>query len=190
MGSLGIRNLKHHELHKYYTEYEWLKAIYPNFINRVVRYGEAKETAILKYGRIKCPNRLKSRVDDNGRVCTKCNKYKIWTEYSRSVTGCKGRTNDCKSCRNKHRQEYRKATNYKQDREYKKQKRTLELWSKIQLYRPTIIDWKPIRPIRTAIKYEFSKWYTLYNEQYDIYDLITLWDNHKTSQSCKRFIRL
>lgn len=41
--------------------------------------------------------RNKTRVDENGRVCTKCGKYKLWEEFHKGK-GANGYTPQCKQC--------------------------------------------------------------------------------------------
>lgn len=38
------------------------------------------------------------RVDDNGRECTKCDKYKPWDEYYDKPAGKRGKQSHCKEC--------------------------------------------------------------------------------------------
>lgn len=40
-----------------------------------------------------------TRVDDNGRECTKCDEYKPWTEfYDKPDGGANGKQSQCKDC--------------------------------------------------------------------------------------------
>ena len=127
-------NIKHKELNQFYHEYDWPKIWYTTYLWRVLRYWYSKEMAINKYAKLLWKHMIKSAVDDKGRVCVKCNEYKIWSEFARSATWYKFRTSSCKQCRNKYKKEYRMATNNKKDKEYKSKTRNLEIWQYIHFW--------------------------------------------------------
>lgn len=41
---------------------------------------------------------MKGIVSQEGRECTKCGKYKLWSSYNRSKHGTRGYNNQCKKC--------------------------------------------------------------------------------------------
>lgn len=43
-------------------------------------------------------NWLKTMVDDNGRECTRCWQYKLWSEYRRNPQGHRWHSPECKQC--------------------------------------------------------------------------------------------
>lgn len=128
------RNLKHHELNQFYHEYDWPKIWYTTYLWRVLKYWYTKEIAINKYAKLLWNHLIKSPVDDRGRICVKCNEYKTWSEFARSVTWHKWHTSSCKQCRNAYKKEYRDQTNSETDKLYKKKSRTLEIWQYIHFW--------------------------------------------------------
>lgn len=44
------------------------------------------------------PNQFRSRIDDDGRCCTKCDIYKYWDEYAISSKTVTGRASSCTAC--------------------------------------------------------------------------------------------
>ena len=54
-------------------------------------------------------SRPKTKVDDRGRVCTKCDEYKDWDSFSKHKGGKNGRSSKCKVCLVKYVQKLRKA---------------------------------------------------------------------------------
>lgn len=157
-----IRNLKHKELWLRYQENKTiLSTSYANYINRILRYWQTKEDAIKIANNIKKPNAIKTMVDQNWRECTICRIYKDRWSYHNSKSWVYRKTNDCKECRNKKRQEYREKTNRIKDREYKKKTRTLEIWSTIALFNPIWINWVPREDKYKVLSYKKYKWYLL-----------------------------
>lgn len=51
----------------------------------------------------------KGVVDANGRECSKCGEYKLWSDYSKDKHGYMGHVSMCKSCRTQHFNEWKKA---------------------------------------------------------------------------------
>ena len=47
--------------------------------------------------------------DETGRVCSKCDKYKLWNEFNKNKQGFNGYRPDCRDCQKK------QAKNYKRD---------------------------------------------------------------------------
>lgn len=75
--------------------------------------------------------RIKGRIDETGRTCSKCHIFKPWNEYSSCKTGTNGYTSNCKECVKEQHKKYRstfegkmKCRNYKiikkQSEEYMK----------------------------------------------------------------------
>ena len=54
-------------------------------------------------------NKYKSEVDENGRVCTRCNRYKSWDKYPKARMKATPYKNICKSCENKKNREHWKS---------------------------------------------------------------------------------
>ena len=53
-------------------------------------------------------NKLKTKIDDNGRVCTHCGEYKLWSEFA-VANHCKlKKSSKCKVCVNDSTQKYHK----------------------------------------------------------------------------------
>lgn len=46
-------------------------------------------------------SKSKTRVDDKGRVCTKCHAYKTWNQFGSNSRGLNGHTSRCRRCLNK-----------------------------------------------------------------------------------------
>jgi hypothetical protein len=42
-----------------------------------------------------------TEIDENGRVCTVCGVYKLWSEYHKNKTQRSGYATACKDCKNK-----------------------------------------------------------------------------------------
>jgi hypothetical protein len=63
---------------------------------------------------------MKKRVDDNGRECASCGKYKAWDEYVKNVKGTRGHGNRCDACRKAWRSSdaYKKANRERARRNY------------------------------------------------------------------------
>lgn len=86
---------------KFYQEYEWPKAPYPRYYQRVTKWKTFEEA-------IQDKNiRLASDVLDTGRVCPKCQTFKEWGDYNRSRTGTSGYTTRCRDCINAYKASYR-----------------------------------------------------------------------------------
>lgn len=51
------------------------------------------------------PKQFKTKIDDIGRVCTKCNEYKTWENFGETKTKkiITGRTSSCKQCKKEKR---------------------------------------------------------------------------------------
>ena len=62
-------------------------------------------------------SQLKTKVDKNGRVCTKCEEYKTWDNFSNSKKTVTGKASSCKVCNNKHTKATRPKRNTKTERE-------------------------------------------------------------------------
>lgn len=45
------------------------------------------------------PGQLKTPVDDNGRVCTKCEQYKVWSMFPATKKTVTGRASSCRACK-------------------------------------------------------------------------------------------
>lgn len=66
-------------------------------------------------------SQLKTKVDKEGRVCTKCEEYKTWDNYSNSKKTVTGKASSCKKCNNSHTKATRKPRNTKTERERQKE---------------------------------------------------------------------
>lgn len=51
------------------------------------------------------PRGPKTKVDAKGRICTKCNKYKLWSEFHWHLTATNNCNPSCKECCNKYRRQ-------------------------------------------------------------------------------------
>lgn len=60
---------------------------------------------------------LKTKVDGEGRVCTKCEEYKTWDNFSNSKKTVTGKASSCKACNNTHTKATRPKRNTKTVRE-------------------------------------------------------------------------
>ena len=47
-----------------------------------------------------------TKVDEKGRICTKCSEYKPWSEFRKSASSTTGHTPSCKACLNPQRREW------------------------------------------------------------------------------------
>lgn len=63
---------------------------------------------------------VKTDIFDDGRVCTRCSKRKLWSEFRKATNSSLGYTSICKNCLNA---DAKKKTNYTKEREYSKNKR-------------------------------------------------------------------
>lgn len=43
-----------------------------------------------------------TRVDENGRICTRCHEYKPWVKFNIKSDGLNGHNSQCKKCQNKY----------------------------------------------------------------------------------------
>jgi len=48
--------------------------------------------------KIRSPKQFKTFFDDEGRVCTSCNIYKIWEDFPKYKKSASGRVSRCKKC--------------------------------------------------------------------------------------------
>lgn len=56
----------------------------------------------------------KTNVDDKGRVCTKCKKYKFWSAFNKATKGCRGYRSRCQGCDREASEQWKKDTDYYQ----------------------------------------------------------------------------
>lgn len=119
-------NIKYVELNKFYYKKK-RKIKYTTYIARVVRYWWSKENAIKE--KLPFTRRTKLKKTAEWRICSKCWELKVWTDFAQDKTNKSNnyRTTNCKECRNKYKQEYRK-NNKSKDIEYKKKYRATEYW--------------------------------------------------------------
>lgn len=104
---------------------------------------------------------IKTRIDENGRVCTKCEEYKLWDCFARTKWTTTRRTPDCLECRRKAKIEYRERTKYKKDREYKQRTRKLEIGEKLSFMEVVYIDWMPRDEIWEVVDKKKMQWYRI-----------------------------
>ncbi len=179
LDSMKANHLKHKEDREWYHSYEWEKASYVNFMNRLDLWYSREES--IQPWKMKWP-KPKNEVSDTGRVCNKCLQFKLWSEFAKAMTmwSPNRRTQDCKQCRNEYKRQYREKSN--RDQEYKKLKRKPPIWSKIWLINYIHYDtmWNPREVIWTITDYKYKKWYTLINKKYQLSLKASFWDN-KTS---------
>ena len=132
------------------------------------------KTHVNKYGKIVI------RYNDEWRICTKCWEYKLWDEFANSKTWFMGHTWKCKECRNRIHQEYRERTNRARDRQYKIEKRHLEIWD--QIYFNSEI-WE--------VKEKRYNWYIVKSIMNWTERRISTSDNHyRRNNNCVRFTKL
>ena len=95
-------------------------------------------------------------IDDIGRECSKCYKYKKWQCFARdnSKRAIKWKTSNCKVCRNKMKRAYRQRTDRKTDKIYKKYHRELYVWD--------LIEHNNIQ--YTVMEYRIKQWYLCKND--------------------------
>lgn len=65
-------------------------------------------------------SQLKTKVNKEGRVCTKCNVFKPWEDFSKSKKTVTGHSSSCKDCNKNHIKAVRKPRNTQSDREKSK----------------------------------------------------------------------
>lgn len=176
MTSWWPNNIKHHKQLEYYHSYIWDKPSYSVFFARIhqqwLPYEEAIKTETLKWKHL-----IKTKIDENWRICTNCLKYKPRNEFSRTKIWLTKRTPDCLECRNKRKREYRERTQYKKDHEYKTKHRKLDIWTIIIMEKERYIDWIPREDRYEVIKYKFKQWYMIRSLIDWIYKWIDLNDN-------------
>jgi len=125
------RHLKHKELNKWYREQEGEKSNYRVFIGRVIRYWYSKEEAIKKEPK---PKKSKTLINEKGRVCLKCWIFKERDNYSKNKKVKTWRLGTCKECMKEIKREYRyNRGGIEKDREYKRNKRHLEIGEQVFL---------------------------------------------------------
>jgi len=67
---------------------------------------------------MKNSNKFLTRIDDKGRVCTKCDVYKTWDNYVKAAKTQTGRASECKECKAAHKKATKKpATKLTKDRQ-------------------------------------------------------------------------
>lgn len=49
-----------------------------------------------------------TRIDENGRVCTRCHEYKLWSEFDPRCDGVNGCKSRCRECLNEDARRYNK----------------------------------------------------------------------------------
>ena len=179
----NLNNLKNKELYERYQKQDDPKAKRSVFASRVLRYWYSKEDAINPESLLKEWKRKRywTIIKENWRVCSRCKKFKIREEFSRTRDWINWRTCNCKECRNEMKAEYRKRTQYAKDHEYKKNKRNLEEWDQIYFQ----------NDIREVIWYKTKKWYTVKSVLNGVLKQISTSDNHyKPNNHCVRFRKL
>lgn len=168
--------IKHHKQLEFYHNYVWDKCSYSAFFARIHQQWLSYEEAI-KPETLKWKHNIKTKYDEEWRVCVKCLEYKTRDKFHKNRVWLHNRTSDCINCRNKAKREYRKRTNYQKDHEYKKRRRTLEIWTIIVMEKERYIDWLPREDKYIVEKYEFKKWYMIKSLIDWIYKWIDLNDN-------------
>lgn len=179
---------KYPELIAWYRDYEWEKCSYKNFFFRVVRYWYPKEKAIKKRS-YKWSYMIKTEIRDEGRVCTNCLKFKLWSEFAKTKDTSTGRTSNCLSCR-KEKSRRERAEGRTKDSEYKKKRRMLKIWSYVAFLNPVIIDWAPREDTREVISYSFKKGYQIRSVHTGLYKTLDTNDNRKVNQNSVPFYRV
>lgn len=130
-------NLKYKEANEYYHNYTWNKVCYENFIRKTKRWLSF-DVAIIKK-----PREIKTRYDENGRVCTVCWKYKERENFWRLRNWFMKKDSKCYQCKNKKHKEYRIKTKWEIDKKYREKKRKLKIWEQISFWEIIYIDWLP-----------------------------------------------
>ena len=185
------KNLKYVEMNSFYNDFEWDKCNYWCYFRRVKKQWLSFDKAISPEKLKKWPQ-SKTKVDDNGRECTKCLEYKEWDFFNKNNAWPNRKQNICKECQKKAKKEYRERTGGLKDKEYRKKKRILEIWSDIAFTKAVYIDWMPREDVYTIIKYVFHKWYLLQSKRTKEYRRLDTNDNrtHERSRNCTEFYRL
>jgi hypothetical protein len=176
MSNWWPHHIKYKEQLDFYHSYIGNKCKYWCFFSRIHQQWLSYEEAI-KPQTLKWKHLIKTMYDENGRVCVICWEYKTRNNYHKSMTGFMNKVSLCKDCRKQQKLEYRIRTNYKKDHEYKKRRRTLEIWTIIWFHKEVYIDWIPREDIYEVIKYEYKKWYMIKSKRNWLFKRIDLWDN-------------
>jgi hypothetical protein len=153
-------NVKHHKQLEYYHNYEWDKCSYFVFHARIHQQWLSYDDAI-KPESLKWQHMIKTRIDENGRVCTKCKEYKLWDYFARTKWTTTRRTPDCLECRKQAKIEYRERTGRIKDREYKQKTRILQIGEKISFMEVVYIDWLPRDEIWEVVDKKKMQWYRI-----------------------------
>ena len=103
-------HIKHHKQLEFYHNYVWDKCSYSVFFARIHQQWLSYEEAI-KPETLKWKHNIKTKYDEEWRVCVKCLEYKTRDKFHKNRVWLHNRTSDCINCRNKAKREYRKRTN-------------------------------------------------------------------------------
>lgn len=179
----NVNNLKHKELYERYNQQPWPKAKRSIFSYRVIRCWYDKIDALNPDSLLKQAKRkqFNCTYDENWRVCTKCWEYKVWSEYAKNKVWVCGFTSKCKDCRNKYHQEYRDKTNRARDKQYKIEKRKLNIWDQVYFN----------SQIREVAEYKSNRWYKVVSIMTWEERRLSTSDNHnRPNTNCARFVKI
>ncbi len=120
------------EKYYFYHNYEWEKPNYVTFYNRINNWYSFEDA--IKILPKKRPT--KTKVVQNWRVCSKCNKYKSWKDFYKRKAWKLGYRSDCKECNNKYVQSNHMLNDNREKRNAKEKIRrqtTGEIYYKLDL---------------------------------------------------------
>jgi len=133
----------------------------------------------------------KTQISDDGRVCTKCLKFKLWKSYVNDYNNKKTHhSTKCKLCINKAKLDYRLRTNRAKDKEYKNKTRKLEVGQIISFLEPIYINWDPREDKQEVIDYKYNRWYTIKSLLTGETSRLDTNDNQSKNPNCKRFYKI
>lgn len=83
----------------YYQAFEWEKPHYQTFRDRIKAWYTKEQAININF---KSTKNTKTKVSHNWRFCSKCKKYKSWSDFYKRKIWKLWYRSDCKECNNKY----------------------------------------------------------------------------------------
>jgi hypothetical protein len=120
--------------------------------------------------------KAKGIINEEGRTCIKCGEFKVWSEFSNSKSGTRGKQNKCKMCAKQNSKKYREEncdviTEYQ--RQYYEENRDVKLEQQRRYYeenRDAKLEYqRQYREDNRDVIAEYQKQYKTSPAKYEIY---------------------